>query len=263
MCAPSNSALDEIVLRLISSGLLDKDGHVFTPNIVRVGVNIHHSVQSVALDNLVQVRLNKGVDKKAASVSRMERDRQRMAILEEANIVCTTMAFSGGSNFARLVRKFDVVVVDEAAQAVEPSVLVPLAHGGAKQVFLVGDPEQLPATVMSPLAVAQGYDKSLFKRLQQAGYPVKVRTVGRILSNSAPLNCHRPVPNALTLLSFLFQMLDTQYRMHPIIREFPSTNFYGGSLKDGPNVLTDTERGWHTLPAFKPLVFYDVASKVS
>ena len=28
-----------------------------------------------------------------------------------------------------------------------------------------------------------------------------------------------------------------QYRMHPCIREFPSLNFYGGSLKDGPSVL--------------------------
>lgn len=92
-------------------------------------------------------------------MSRVERDRLRMAILEEASIVCTTLAFSGSSNFTRLVRKFDVVVVDEAAQAVEPSVLVPLAHGGAKQVFLVGDPEQLPATVISRTAVEQGYDK--------------------------------------------------------------------------------------------------------
>lgn len=28
----------------------------------------------------------------------------------------------------------------------------------------------------------------------------------------------------------------SQYRMHPDIREFPSLNFYGGNLKDGPNV---------------------------
>ena len=39
-------------------------------------------------------------------------------------------------------------------QAVEPSTLVPLAHGGAKQVFLVGDPVQLPATVMSQVRPA-------------------------------------------------------------------------------------------------------------
>lgn len=57
-------------------------------------------------------------------------------------------------------------------QAVEPSTLVPLAHGGAKQVYLVGDPVQLPATVMSQRALAQGYSESLFKRLQTAGYPV-------------------------------------------------------------------------------------------
>ena len=69
--------------------------------------------------------------------------------------VCTTLAFSGSSAFGRLTRKFDVVVIDEAAQSVEPSSLVPLAHGGAKQVYLVGDPEQLPATVMSRRALAQ------------------------------------------------------------------------------------------------------------
>lgn len=56
----------------------------------------------------------------------------------------------------------------------EPSVLVPLAHGGAKQVYLVGDPVQLPATVISARALAAGYDGSLFRRLQAAGHPVQV-----------------------------------------------------------------------------------------
>lgn len=223
VCAPSNSALDEIVLRLITAGLTDQEGHVFTPNVVRVGVSIHHSVQSVALDTLVEHRLGGDASK---SVARWEKDRLRMQILEEANIVCTTLSFSGSSAFTRLTRKFDVVVIDEAAQAVEPSTLVPLAHGGAKQVYLVGDPVQLPATVMSQRALGQGYSESLFKRLQTAGYPV--------------------------------HMLDTQYRMHPIIREFPSTNFYGGNLKDGPDMATVTQRPWHSSPAFQPLVFIDV-----
>jgi senataxin len=51
---------------------------------------------------------------------------------------------------------------------------VPLAHGGAKQVYLVGDPVQLPATVISARALAAGYDGSLFRRLQAAGHPVQV-----------------------------------------------------------------------------------------
>ncbi len=49
-------------------------------------------------------------------MTRYERDRMRMAILEEADIVCTTLAFSGSGLFLRLTRKFDVVVIDEAAQ---------------------------------------------------------------------------------------------------------------------------------------------------
>ena len=28
-------------------------------------------------------------------------------------------------------------------------------------------------------------------------------------------------------------MLEIQYRMHPIISEFPSVHFYGGKIKDG------------------------------
>jgi senataxin len=54
----------------------------------------------------------------------------------------------------------------------------------------VGDPEQLPATVISSRATEHGYDTSLFKRLQGAGYPVR--------------------------------MLNVQYRMHPRISAFPS-----------------------------------------
>ncbi len=57
-------------------------------------------------------------------------------------------------------------------------------------------------------------------------------------------------------------MLDTQYRMHPRIREFPSLHFYGGSLKDGPDMDTVTARPWHACPAFQPLTFYDVPGKV-
>ena len=220
VCAPANSALDEIVLRLLTQGLLDAEGRSFTPSVVRVGVSIHHSVQSVSLDALAALRLG------SASAARWELDRARAAVLEEASVVCTTLSFSGSAAFRRLARKFDVVVVDEAAQAVEPALLVPLAHGGAAQVYLVGDPVQLPATVLSSRALGQGYSRSLFSRLQAAGYPVCA--------------------------------LDTQYRMHPAIRRFPSDAFYAGALRDGDEIAAATRRPWHALPAFGPLVFYDV-----
>jgi len=40
---------------------------------------------------------------------------------------------------------------------------------------LVGDPQQLPATVISPRATAHGYNVSLFRRLQANGFPVQAR----------------------------------------------------------------------------------------
>jgi len=93
-------------------------------------------------------------------------------------------------------------------------------------VFLIGDPIQLPATVISQYACDLGYDVSLFKRMQRAGYPVT--------------------------------MLDTQYRMHPQIATFPSAQFYNSSLKNGPNVVDETKRDWHSFPCFGPFAFFDV-----
>lgn len=40
VCAPSNSALDEIVMRLLAAGLRGPTGEVYRPTIVRVGVQV-------------------------------------------------------------------------------------------------------------------------------------------------------------------------------------------------------------------------------
>ena len=47
------------VLVCCLSGLMDKNGKSYTPNVVRVGVNAHHSVKSVELDTLVNQKLAK------------------------------------------------------------------------------------------------------------------------------------------------------------------------------------------------------------
>lgn len=70
---------------------------------------------------------------------------------------------------------------------------------GACRVVLVGDPQQLPATILSKQSRNLAFDRSLFERLMQAGWPVK--------------------------------MLSVQYRMHPHIRRFPSNHFYHGNLQ--------------------------------
>ncbi|RYR17418.1 hypothetical protein Ahy_B03g062170 isoform A [Arachis hypogaea] len=268
VCAPSNSALDEIVLRVLNGGVHDECDRPYTPNIVRIGLKAHHSIKQVALDELVKgkrVSANKSsTDKQSNGPGGNNDDSGRAALLDEATIVFSTLSFSGSHIFSKLNRSFDVVIIDEAAQAVEPATLVPLANQ-CKKVFLVlfttplsskdpglfhcwghiwysvittatlifgilcfkvGDPAQLPATVISDVAKNHGYGTSLFERLMQAGYPVK--------------------------------MLKTQYRMHPEIRSFPSSEFYEDALVDGDDVKMRTQREWHQYRCFGPFCFFDV-----
>ncbi|KAG6711208.1 hypothetical protein I3842_05G042000 [Carya illinoinensis] len=226
VCAPSNSALDEIVLRVLNTGIRDENDHAYNPKIVRIGLKEHHSVRAVSMDYLVkQKQESMNADKEKHGVPGRDKDRIRAAILDESVIVFSTLSFSGSTLFSKWNRGFDVVIIDEAAQAVEPATLIPLANG-CKQVFLVGDPVQLPATVISPIAEKFGYGTSLFKRFQRAGYPVT--------------------------------MLKTQYRMHPEIRSFPSREFYAQSLEDGPNIEVLTSRAWHEYHCFGPFCFFDL-----
>ncbi|KAL7199938.1 hypothetical protein ACSBR2_022113 [Camellia fascicularis] len=229
VCAPSNSALDEIVWRLLNTGIRDENDRPYNPKIVRIGLKPHHSVHTVSMDYLVEQKLAgmdfQTTDKHKHGGAGRERDSIRASVLDEAAIVFSTLSFSGSTLFSKLNRSFDVVIIDEAAQAVEPATLVPLANG-CKQVFLVGDPVQLPATVISPIAEKFGYGMSLFKRFQRAGYQVV--------------------------------MLKTQYRMHPEIRSFPSREFYNGVLEDGSDVKSETKRKWHDFRCFGPFCFFDI-----
>jgi senataxin len=55
-----------------------------------------------------------------------------------------------------------IFLTDEAAQAVEPSTLIPLKYN-PQTTILVGDPCQLPATVFSRVSKSKNYEQSLFQ----------------------------------------------------------------------------------------------------
>ena len=125
--------------------------------------------------------------------------KERMKQLKSAQVICCTCIGSGGDILDAL-GPLDHVLVDEATQATEAAVLVPLMRG-CRQLVLVGDHCQLPPTVLSTRAEEEGHGVPLFSRMVACGVP--------------PF------------------MLDTQYRMHPCIAMFPSDLFYGGLLKNG------------------------------
>mmetsp|Transcript_23792 Transcript_23792/g.57349 ORF Transcript_23792/g.57349 Transcript_23792/m.57349 type:complete len:1048 (-) Transcript_23792:1026-4169(-) len=159
----------------------------------------HHQRCLDAMSKLGMPR-HDGADSK---LTRAERDAFEMLVLTQAQIVfCTTSA--AADRRLQVAGEFETIVFDEAAQAGELATLIPLQFARAGLAVLVGDPQQLPATVLSLEAKRRGFSRSLFERLQQGGRES--------------------------------QMLHTQYRMHPAIRAFPSCHFYRSSLRDGPSV---------------------------
>jgi hypothetical protein len=58
--AAYRAALDELVLRILQHGLLDGSGARFDPSIVRIGVNVHHSVKQVSLEAQLEQKLGTG-----------------------------------------------------------------------------------------------------------------------------------------------------------------------------------------------------------
>ena len=70
VCAPSNAALDEIVLRVLRKGLRDGAGNKVVPNIVRAGVaaRMHSSIKTVTLEALVSQIVGEGAGSREVSL---------------------------------------------------------------------------------------------------------------------------------------------------------------------------------------------------
>ncbi|SPQ19663.1 bc50827a-d072-4c71-b1bd-e443da840486 [Thermothielavioides terrestris] len=295
VCAPSNAAVDELVLRL-KAGVKTMNGTTHKIEVLRLGRSdaINAAVKDVTLDELVRVRMEAEINNggpsdreqlhqeagelkekvaelkpqlEAARASdnralamKLQREfdelKRRQAhigakidaqksdgntfareveikrrqiqqdILDKAQVLCATLSGSGHEMFKNLNVEFETVIIDEAAQCVELSALIPLKYGCSKCI-LVGDPKQLPPTVLSQSAARYGYDQSLFVRMQK--------------------NHAKDV-----------HLLDMQYRMHPEISRFPSKVFYEGLLQDGADMGKLRLQPWHQSVLLGPYRFFDV-----
>jgi senataxin len=294
VCAPSNAAVDEIVMRL-KDGVKTTRGRHEKLSVVRLGRSdaINTKVLDVTLDEMVNARLSQNpasgsnvdmqklyeehkttdtrfkevrssldecrakglpppdelerefellkkkrsqlstdIDKARDQVHTLARNadmhkrRIQQEIIDEAHVICTTLSGSGHEMFQSMNVEFETVVIDEAAQCIELSALIPLKYGCSKCV-LVGDPKQLPPTVLSKMASKFQYEQSLFVRMQK----------------NHPKDVH---------------LLDVQYRMHPDISRFPSLTFYDGKLQDGADMAKLRARPWHQSELLSPYRFFDV-----
>src|SRR5690606_40473512 len=112
---------------------------------------------------------------------RAQQDATIRGLLDTAQVVLATT--TGAADPLLGGRAFDLVVIDEAAQAIEAACWIALLRG--RRAVLAGDHLQLPPTIVSPEAAARGLARTMFARLAES-----------------------PSGAALT------RMLTVQYRMH-------------------------------------------------
>ena len=84
ICAPSNAAIDEIIIRIKKKGLIDENGNSTKPQLIRIGVldqNPSEIVKNVSLEHLAQdilfnqEKLNKSKDQSTAVEIRQTLDK--------------------------------------------------------------------------------------------------------------------------------------------------------------------------------------------
>ena len=140
-------------------------------------------------------------------------------ILDSAQVICTTL--TGAAHGLLDKRQFTSLIIDEAAQALEPAIWIPLAK--VERLVLAGDPHQLPPTVKSAEAARKGLNVTVMERL-------------------------------LTTLPQM-HLLTVQYRMNPAIMAFSNTWFYQDQL------LAAEGLEQRTLPVSdpRPVLFIDTA----
>lgn len=84
-------------------------------------------------------RLDQEKDKAQQSRRAMDAQQRkiRLKILSEADVICATLSGSGHDYMAQLPFDFETVIIDEAAQSIELSSLIPLKYG-CRRCILVG-----------------------------------------------------------------------------------------------------------------------------
>lgn len=179
---------------------------------------------------------SRGTDKRLAyqevkSLRKEVRTREEKVVQELVKTAQVVLATTVGAS-SRLLRSiaddrdsttkgFDLVIIDEAAQALEASCWIPILKG--RKLVLAGDHKQLPPTIMCKHSKVQaGLGKTLFERLMNL-YGDDQKNGVNETANDGEQKKEVQEPR-------VSRMLKVQYRMHEHISNWASKVSYHGGL---------------------------------
>ncbi|XP_062004931.1 uncharacterized protein LOC133722126 [Rosa rugosa] len=250
-CAASNIAVDNIVERLARQRVkLVRLGHParLLPQVLESALDaqvLRGDNSALANDIRKEMKALNGkllrtkdkntrreIQKELRILSKEERKRQQLAVtdvIKNADVVLATL--TGASSRKLDHTSFDLVIIDEAAQALEIACWIALLKGS--RCILAGDHLQLPPTIQSAEAEKKGLGRTLFERLAD------------IYGNE------------------VVSMLTVQYRMHERIMDWSSKELYNSKVKAHPSVaahmLLDLEDVKKTSSTESTLLLIDIA----
>lgn len=220
VCAPSNTAIDHLCLKLAEQNI----------HVLRIGnlSRMHNKIQEYTLESQINEHPDtkgiKKMKKEAQAIRKKARTFKRSfgkqeaherrslfneakelskliriaenhvvhKLIDNAEVICCTLVGADSRYLKNL--KFKTVVIDEAAQALEPACWIPILK--ASRVLMAGDPFQLPPTVKSSPSSA-----------------LNITLMEKLVKRALGIN-----------------LLNIQYRMHEDIMGFSSLHFYKGAL---------------------------------
>jgi hypothetical protein len=169
----------------------------------------------------------------------------RDALQKYAQVQAVTCGQADSRQLGLSERVFSVVIADEAARANPLDLLIPMVKG--RRIILVGDHKQLPHVLEPEIeqsleksdgdGVSRIYKESLFERLWS----------------------HLPTLTALDGIERCAQLTD-QFRMHPVIGEFVSKQFYDADGRRLSSALVDRAKRPNLTGEYdgKPVAWVDV-----
>jgi len=228
--APSNTAVDNLGVRLAEAGVRAvRLGHPARVSPKLAALTLDAQVDADGANRLAREWRDRARALRKSAAGRrgpearelwtearaLDRDAARelanaaAAIVDRAEVVLATCVGCDHPLLGETV--FDCVVIDEATQAPDPLLLVPLAR--ARVAVLAGDPCQLGPVVVGGPDVEITLGTTIFERL---AYVATDRTLGGTVTQPA--------------------MLEQQHRMHAEIMTFPSRSMYDDRLVPAPAV---------------------------
>ncbi len=257
--APSNTACDHLLEQLVAAGIPAlRLGHParimrhLRPHTLDYRLAAHPAAKEANEMEALLQRLIKQRDRRSSRGSGMDRDERRAVademrdlknrirdlddavfyeVFHQAPVMVGTLTAAGDRFFEK--RPIDILVMDEATQAQEPSAWISMQR--AQKIILAGDPFQLPPTVRSRAAAEGGLGVTVFEKLD--------RNLGAEWK----------------------AMLRMQYRMHEKIMNFSSREFYQNLLVADESVrahvladLPGIQRNAETEEAF---IYLDTAGR--